>query len=70
MATPARDKARIALGVVVVVGVFALETVIADRIQPNPLSPFVWSSLALLAGAALAAFFYYRRRARDAGQGN
>lgn len=65
MATPAKDKAKIALGVMVVVVVCLSETITAHRIQPNPLSVYVWTGLGMLAGGALIAYFHFRRIARS-----
>lgn len=64
MATPAKDKAAIALGVAVVTAVFTMETVVAHRVAPNPLSPFVWTGLGLLFAGALAACFHFRSVAK------
>jgi hypothetical protein len=64
MATPAKDKASIALGVAVVTAVFTMETIVAHRFAPNPLSPYVWTGLGLLFAGAIAAFFRFRALAK------
>lgn len=39
-------RAKIALGFAIVCGVFLLETALAHRTHPSPLSPYVWAALA------------------------
>jgi len=55
-----KTKSRIALGIFCICAIFLLETGIADRIHPNPASPWVWGVLATVAAVALAAFWRYR----------
>jgi hypothetical protein len=67
METRLRNKSRIALGMAFIALIFILETSVADRVDPNPASPYVWAVLATVAALALAAFFRYRRQAARAG---
>jgi hypothetical protein len=55
-------KAQIALGIAVICGLFLLETFVAHRTTPSPVSWLVWSLLGSSAVAALClgAWFSYR----------
>ena len=57
-------KAAIALGICVICVVLLVETSIADRAQPNPASPVVWTVLGVVGAVALAVHLRFRARAR------
>lgn len=57
-------KSKIALGIAVICLIFGLETIMADRRAPNPLSPLVWSVLALVGAVALVAGVWFHRKAK------
>ena len=57
-------KAAIALGICVICVVLLVETSIADRAQPNPASPVVWTVLAVEGAVALAEHLRFRARAQ------
>lgn len=41
-------RAKIALGLAIICGVFLLETSVAHRTHPSPWSPWVWGALATM----------------------
>jgi hypothetical protein len=41
-------RAKIALGLAMICGLFLIETTFAHRVHPSPLSPWVWGLLATL----------------------
>jgi hypothetical protein len=59
-------KARLFLGLAVVLALFLGETVVADRRLPNPASPIVWTALGagIVACLALAAWHHVRSRSK------
>lgn len=63
---PDARKARLFLGIALVLLVFLSETVVADRRLPNPASPFVWTALGVgaIVCLGLAALFHARSRSR------
>lgn len=64
MQSAAKRKSSLALGVFVIAILFTVETVVADRISPNPLSPWVWSALGGVAVVSLALFFWFGAKAK------
>ena len=61
-----KKKSSIALGVVLIALVSIMETWLADHRLPNPASPIVWSVLGAVAVVALACYFWYRAKSRQA----
>ena len=61
-----RRKSQLAAGVALICVFFLIETFNADRITPNPASPYIWTVLGLVAAAAsgLAVWFRYRANER------
>jgi hypothetical protein len=59
-------KSAIALGMSVICGVFLLETALAHRVMPSPVSPYVWSLLGAVGACALALAVYWRLKAKSA----
>jgi hypothetical protein len=57
-------KSQTALGVAVICVLFLVETALADRAFPSPLSAFIWAGLSIAGVLALTAHFRYRARAR------
>jgi multisubunit Na+/H+ antiporter MnhB subunit len=54
--TERQRGAAIALGICVISLVFIVETVLAHRQAPNPLSPLVWTVLGTVAAASLGVY--------------
>ncbi len=54
-------SARLALGVAVICLLFAIETIVAHHVKPNPASVWVWALLGGAGTAALARFLWLRR---------
>lgn len=62
---PALDRcAKLAFGVVLICGLFLLETAVAHRSTPHPASPLIWSLLGGTAAVALVLGVVWHRRAR------
>ena len=59
-----RRKANNALGVLVICGMFFVETAVADHSEPNPMSAKVWTMLGLMSVVAILAWAWFRYRMR------
>lgn len=59
-------KSQLAWGACLICVVFLLETVNADRLLPNPLSPLVWTVLGIGGVVSAALALWFRRRAAQA----
>ncbi|HEY6133367.1 MAG TPA: hypothetical protein VIW70_05275 [Rubrivivax sp.] len=57
-------KSQTALGVAVICVLFLVETSLADRAFPSPLSPFIWAALSIAGVLAVVAYFWCRTQAR------
>jgi hypothetical protein len=64
-----RRKSGIAFGMSVIALVFILETVMADRMMPNPASPYVWTVLAVAALVSAGFAWWFHRKAAAARDG-
>jgi hypothetical protein len=62
--TPDLQRARIALGIAAICGLFLLETAVAHRTAPSAASIWVWSVLGATALAALGCGLWWGRRHR------
>ncbi len=62
-----RRKANNALGAFVIALLFLVESTVAHRVAPSPLSPFIWAVLGIVAIASLAIYFRCRRKALQTG---
>ncbi len=60
-----RRKSAIALGIAIISLVFIVETSIAHRAMPSPLSPVVWSVLGVMLAGGVIMAAWFRRKARD-----
>lgn len=58
-------KSKIAFGLALVCLLFVGETFNADRLMPNPASPYVWSFLGLAALGLIGYGLHCRRKARQ-----
>ncbi len=54
-----------ALGICVITGMFAMETVVAHNVHPNPASPIVWTALGTVAVVAGAACLWFKAKAKS-----
>jgi hypothetical protein len=54
--TERERRAAIALGICIVSLAFIVETVLAHRLMPSPLSPIVWTVLGSVAAASLGVY--------------
>jgi hypothetical protein len=63
MAADYSRKSKLAFGMSLICVMFGLETATANRVNPNPASPLIWSILALAGIAAAAAGFWFRAKA-------
>jgi type VI protein secretion system component VasK len=61
-----KRKANNALGVLVICGMFFVETTVADHAQPNPATRLVWTMLGLMTLVSLVAYVWFRRKAAQA----
>ena len=57
-------RSYIALGICVIAAEFLLESSIAHHFNPNPLSPLIWSILAVVVAASLATYLRLRAKAK------
>lgn len=62
-----RRKANNALGAFVIALLFLVESTVAHRVAPSPLSPFIWAVLGIVAIASVAICLRCRRKASQCG---
>lgn len=60
-------RARLLLGMALVLLLFLAETVVAHQTRPHPASPWLWAALGTGALGCIAAAAWLRLRARRAG---